>query len=251
MIKAHAATPYDAHGAAASRVSDVVATTADPASILQPETFILSVLLTLLAVVTLAIIRQRNLFGVVILSGVYSFLMASVMMTIDAVDVAMTEAAVGAGISTVVLLAALHLTQSVEYPPSRNVVLPLFVAVVVGGALIYGTANLPPFGFADTPMHTHTAPKFIEMSKLHKMPPNMVTAVLADFRGFDTLGEVTVVFTGGIAVLMLLGGRRKVMLGQTPGEDEDGQAIEQADADEHAAPDTSGTPPAPAAGGVT
>ena len=68
-------------------------------------TFIQGVLLTLLAAITIAIVRQRNLFGVVILAGIYSFLIASVMMVLDAVDVAMTEASVGAGISTVVLLA--------------------------------------------------------------------------------------------------------------------------------------------------
>jgi len=53
------------------------------------------------------------MFGVVMLASVYSFLMASVMMVLDAVDVAMTEASVGAGISTVILLATLHLTKSV------------------------------------------------------------------------------------------------------------------------------------------
>ncbi len=75
------------------------------------EFLINSVLLTLLAVVTIAIVRQRNLFGVVILAGVYSFLMASVLIVLDAVDVAMTEASVGAGVSTVLLLATLHLDQ--------------------------------------------------------------------------------------------------------------------------------------------
>jgi multicomponent Na+:H+ antiporter subunit B len=66
-------------------------------------------LLTLLAVVTVAIVRQRSLFGVVILTSIYSFLMASVLIVLDAVDVAMTEASVGAGVSTVLLLATLHL----------------------------------------------------------------------------------------------------------------------------------------------
>ena len=66
-------------------------------------------LLTLLAVVTIAIVRQRSLFGVVILTSIYSFLIASVLIVLDAVDVAMTEASVGAGMSTVLLLATLHL----------------------------------------------------------------------------------------------------------------------------------------------
>ena len=172
------------------------------------EVFVIMVLLTLLAIVSLAIIRQRNMYSVVILSGVYSFLMASVMLVLDAVDVAMTEASVGAGISTVILLATLYLTGTREYPQVRNVGLPLFVSITVGVILVWGTFAFPPFGAADGIIHTHTAPKYIEMSQEHLMPPNVVTAVLADFRSFDTMGEVTVIFTAGIGVLMLLRGRR-------------------------------------------
>ncbi len=171
--------------------------------------FIQAVLLTLLAAITIAIVRQRNLFGVVILAGIYSFLMASVMIVLDAVDVAMTEASVGAGISTVVLLAALYLTGSREYPPVHSVALPLFISAVTAGALIWGTNELPRFGTADAPIHKHVAPEYIDASRKHEMPPNMVTAVLADYRGYDTLGETTVIFTGGIGVLLLLRGRRK------------------------------------------
>ena len=178
------------------------------------EVFVIMALLTMLAAITIAIIRQRNMFGVVILAGVYSFLMASVMIVLDAVDVAMTEASVGAGVSTVLFLVTLQLTGSREYPAARNVLIPLFVSVAVGAAIIYGTVSLPPYGAKNTPMHEHVAPRYIAASKDHKMPPNMVTAVLADFRGYDTLGETTVIFTGGIAVLLLLSGRRKKLLGQ-------------------------------------
>lgn len=202
---AHAASEY---GEPAERLIE-------PTSSAGAEIFVMMMLLTLLAASTIAIVRQRNLFGVIILFSVYSFLMASVMIVLDAVDVAMTEASVGAGVSTVLFLATLQLTKSVEYPAPRNVALPLFVSVVVGAALIWGTITLPPYGAENTPMHTHVAPRYIEASRDHIMPPNMVTAVLADFRGFDTLGEVIVVFTGGIAVLLLLSGRRKKPTGRS------------------------------------
>ncbi|MEO1795266.1 MAG: hydrogenase subunit MbhD domain-containing protein, partial [Pseudomonadota bacterium] len=78
------------------------------------ELYVNMILLTLLAAVTVAIIRQRNLFAVVVLTGAYSFLMASVMIALDAVDVAMTEASVGAGVSAVFLLTTLYLTESRE-----------------------------------------------------------------------------------------------------------------------------------------
>jgi multicomponent Na+:H+ antiporter subunit B len=167
------------------------------------------VLLTLLAAVTIGVVRMRNLFGVVVLAGIYSFLMASLLVVLDAVDVAMTEAAVGAGLSTVVLLATLHLTKSMEYPQPRKAYLPLFVAVVIGAALVWGTYSLPPFGTADAVIHKHVAPRYLSETLKDTMVPNVVTSVLADYRGYDTLGETTVIFTAGIGVLLLLKGRRR------------------------------------------
>ncbi|HXF52601.1 MAG TPA: DUF4040 domain-containing protein [Hyphomicrobiaceae bacterium] len=172
-------------------------------------------LLTLLAAVTVGVVRMRNLFGVVVLASIYSFLMASLFVALDAVDVAMTEAAVGAGVSTVVLLATLHLTGSMEYPRPRKAYLPLFVAFVTGAALVWGTFSLPPFGTADAPIHQHVAPRYLSESIKETLVPNVVTAVLADYRGYDTLGEATVVFTAGIGVMLLLRGRRRQSAGRT------------------------------------
>ena len=161
-------------------------------------------LLTLLAVVTIAIVRQRSLFGVVILAGIYSFLMASVLIVLDAVDVAMTEASVGAGVSTVLLLAALHLIKTTEMRSVRTHALPLFVALGTGIVLVWGTLVLPPFGTADAVIHKHVAPRYIADTIKETGVPNVVTSVLADYRGFDTLGETTVIFTAGIGVMLLL-----------------------------------------------
>lgn len=167
-------------------------------------------LLTLLAVVTVAIVRQRSLFSVVVLTVIYSFLMASVLIVLDAVDVAMTEAAVGAGISTVILLATLHLIRTTEMRPVRRHLLPLFVAIVTGAILVWGTLVLPPFGTADAVIHRHVVPRYIADTIRETNVPNVVTSVLADYRGYDTLGEATVIFTAGIGVMLLLrGGRRR------------------------------------------
>ena len=161
-------------------------------------------LLTLLAVVTVAIVRQRSLFGVVVLTIIYSFLMASVLILLDAVDVAMTEAAVGAGVSTVLLLATLNLVKTTETSPARPRLLPLFVAGGTGAILVWGTLLLPPFGSADAVIHRHVAPRYLAESIRETNVPNVVTSVLADYRGFDTLGETTVIFTAGIGVILLL-----------------------------------------------
>ena len=170
-------------------------------------------LLTLLVIITITIVRMRNLFGVVVLAGVYSFLMASVLIVYDAVDVAMTEAAVGAGVSTVLFLAALHLTKSMEYPRPRPAAIPLIVSGIVGAALIWATYDLPAFGTATAPIHQHVVPYYIDNSIKDTLVVNLVSAILADYRGFDTLGETVVVFTAGIGVMLLLKGRRPTRKG--------------------------------------
>jgi multicomponent Na+:H+ antiporter subunit B len=166
-------------------------------------------LLTMLAVVTVAITRQRSLFGVVVLASIYSFLMATVLVVLDAVDVAMTEASVGAGISTVLLLAALHLIKTLELRPAKTSILPLLASLATGAVVIWGALALPPFGAADSPIHRHVVPRYVERSLEETNVPNLVSSILADYRGYDTLGETTVIFAAGIGVLALLGGPRR------------------------------------------
>ena len=158
----------------------------------------------MMAVTVLAIVVQRNLYSVVILGGVYSFLMATVLVALDAVDVAMTEASVGAGISTVLLLGALYLCGGEEAKPLHRPWLPLGVAIVIVAALVYGTLGLPAFSDPQAPIHIHVVPRYLNEAMKETGVPNVVTAVLASYRGYDTLGETTVVFTAGIGVIALL-----------------------------------------------
>jgi multicomponent Na+:H+ antiporter subunit B len=138
-----------------------------------------------------------------VLLGIYSFLMATVMVVLDAVDVAMTEASVGAGVSTVLMLGTLYLTKIGEARPVHSVVLPLFVAGATAAVLLSATLEMPPFGSADVPV-VAAGPDYLGRSVPDTGIPNVVTSTLASYRGFDTLGEVIVVFTAGIGVLVLL-----------------------------------------------
>jgi multicomponent Na+:H+ antiporter subunit B len=167
------------------------------------------VLLAMLALTALRIIFLKDLFAIVMLFGIYSFLTALIFVNLDAVDVAFTEASVGAGISTVLMLSTLALTGRQEKQNSHSSILPLFVVCVTGAALIYGTLDMPPFGHPDNPIHQHVAPRYIEQSPKEVGLPNMVTSVLASYRGFDTFGETVVVFAAMIGVLSLLGIRRR------------------------------------------
>lgn len=169
------------------------------------ETLIINVLLVLMALVVLIVARQRNLFAVVVLFGIYSFFMATVLVALDAVDVAMTEAAVGAGVSTVLLLGALLLCKSEEAKPVHKPWWPLTVAITTGALLVYGAFGLPDFSDPRAPIHHHVVPRYLQNEV---DVPNVVTAVLASFRGYDTLGETTVVFTAGAGIIALLRRRK-------------------------------------------
>lgn len=166
-------------------------------------------LLLLLAAIVVVLTVSRNLMAVVILGGIYSFLMATLLVALDAVDVAMTEASVGAGISTVLFLGALHLCRNEESRPAQRTWFPLLLSLAVGAMLIYGTMELPGFSDAEAPIHQHVVPRYLHDSLRETGVPNIVTSVLASYRGYDTFGETTVVFTAGAGVVALLRRRRK------------------------------------------
>ncbi len=148
--------------------------------------------------------RTKDLLAVVMLTGIYGLLSASFFVVLDAVDVAFTEASVGAGISGLLMLAAITMTGRSEAPKRHKPLLALLVVFITGGMLIYGTLDMPYFGSFDAPVHQHVAPRYINDSMQEVGVPNIVTSVLASYRAFDTLGEVAVIFTAGIGVLSLL-----------------------------------------------
>jgi len=168
-------------------------------------------LLAFLAIISIAILRMRDLFAAVMLFGIYSLVAASLFMVLDAADVALTEAAVGAGIATILMMATLSMTDRKEKVRENKKfnLLPLVIVVITGAALIYGIADLPPFGAADNPAQVHVAPRYLQDMLTEIDIPNAVAAVLASYRGWDTLGEVVVVFAAGVAVMLLIGRRRK------------------------------------------
>lgn len=164
-------------------------------------------ILALLALTAVTVARMKNLWAAVMFTGIYSFLSASWMLILDAPDVAFTEAAVGAGISTVLMLSTLALTGREERAPRKSPIIGLFVVAITGAALIYGTLDMPYYGAHDAPAQVYPVPSFVEKSQPdmgHHGLPNVVTAVLASYRGYDTLGETAVIFTAGIAVLLIL-----------------------------------------------
>lgn len=191
------------------------------------------ILLGFVTFAAIAVIRAKDLFSAVILSGVYSLLMAMVWTNMRALDVAFTEAAVGAGISTVLLLGALVWCGREEKVTRRDF-RALALVLVTGAVLVYGTLDMPAMGDPTAPIHQHRVPEIIAQTAgkdlgaasyydihdpafvahahhvVHPMDDfaghvtNMVTSLLASYRGFDTMFETTVIFTAGIALVLLL-----------------------------------------------
>lgn len=147
---------------------------------------------------------MKDLFAVVMLTGIYGLLTASFFVAMDAVDVAFTEASVGAGISTLLLLVAIAKTKRSEHPVRHKPLLAILMVTITGGLLIYGTFDMPYFGSVNAPAQSHVSPRYIDDSFDEIGIPNIVTSVLASYRGFDTFGEVVVIFTAGIGILALL-----------------------------------------------
>lgn len=164
-------------------------------------------LMALTIALAFALAGMRSLLAVAILTGAYSLMLAAIYTLLDAVDVAFTEAAVGAGIALTLMLAAISLTARREAAPAGGAtrrVLALAVSVATGAALMYASLDLPALGDPSAPAHTHVADRYIAEGPIETGVPNIVTAVLASYRGYDTLGEVAVIFTAGVGAMALL-----------------------------------------------
>ncbi len=193
------------------------------------------ILLAMLFVVGAAVARLRSLFAIVMLTGAYSLLSAMWFVTLDAVDVAFTEAAVGAGVSTVLMLGAMLLTSRTAKADRRWARIgPLAVVLVTGSVLIYATTDMPAFGDPFSPANSYVGADYLVMTAADIDIPNIVTAVLSSYRGFDTLGETGVVFMAGIAVALLLGfGERSLSANRARGETAPVRTETKADKSDH------------------
>lgn len=169
------------------------------------EFFLNAILMIFLAFIAIMAIRQNRLFGVVMLSGAYSLVAATWFVVADAVDVAFTEAAVGAGVSTVLALGTLSLV-GVEEKKRPIEPFALVIALGTGLLLLLAVLDMPSYGLATTPVQLHVGPHYLLESEREIGVPNVVTSVLASYRGFDTFGETVVVFTAAIGVFLIIGG---------------------------------------------
>jgi len=168
------------------------------------ELIINAFLVSIMLAIAIALLKARTVIYTVLLTSAYSLVAALMFITLDAVDVAFTEASVGAGRSTILFLAAMAFLPKKEEKNVTNQAFPALLCLTLGGVLIWCSFDLPEIGLATSPIHQHIVPEYILGSRDDIGIPNIVTSVLASYRGYDTFGETIVVFTAGIAVLAIL-----------------------------------------------
>ena len=171
---------------------------------------LLDLVLFLILIITAVLALQvRDLLTAVALLSGYSLFAALLFAGLQAVDVALVEAALGAGLTGVLFIAAIlattrHSVQRVERR-TRLVVVPLIAGFV--GLMLYASTGLPDRGAADSPAQSGVSVAYIEGSMAQTQTPNVVTAILADYRSQDTLGETLVILTAALAAALILARR--------------------------------------------
>ncbi|MDR0484445.1 MAG: Na(+)/H(+) antiporter subunit B [Alphaproteobacteria bacterium] len=176
---------------------------------------LLILFLLLLGFSVIALMLVNDLFVLILITGLISVLTGIIYILFDAVDVALTEIAVGAGISTILFLITMSLTKAYHidgYNPIQrfsriapvnliNAGLLLVVFLLILDALSYA----PIFGNMDTPANSSIIYKVYTKTSYETFDvQNSVTMILGAFRGYDTLGEAIVILTGAIGTYLVM-----------------------------------------------
>lgn len=81
--------------------------------------------------------------------------------------------------------------------------LAVFLAIITG-IFCSVTGDLPVIGDAGSAPNQHVTPVYIANSAIDTGSPNIVTGVIIDYRGFDTMWETSVMFLAGLTTFLLL-----------------------------------------------
>nr|WP_299235937.1 DUF4040 domain-containing protein [Natronomonas sp.] len=172
--------------------------------------YALAVFVVLTAVATALL---RDVLAAIVLFGAYSLGMALLYTLLLAPDVGLTEAVIGAGVTTLLLLLTIARTVRPSGDRTAERVDPRALFACGALAVVFGLTlpGLPAVGDPNAPIVSYEAVTgyYLSNSYADTGVENTVTAVLAAYRGFDTFGEATVVFGAGVATLVVL--RREVL----------------------------------------
>jgi multicomponent Na+:H+ antiporter subunit B len=174
--------------------------------VIVPLDLLLFLILITTAVLALVV---KDLLAAVALLSAYSLFAALLFAGVLAIDVALVEAALGAGLTGVLFIAAILATTRRSEPrpdPRRRlVVIPLIGVFVL--LMLFASAGLPDRGDPTAPAQTGVSTHYLANSLEETQTPNVVTALLADYRSQDTLGETLVILTAALAASLVLARR--------------------------------------------
>lgn len=168
--------------------------------------YLAELLSVFVAVSALALLTVRNLLTVVVLLSVFSGTLALTFAILGAVNVAYLEAVVGTSVSTIFFMGLMRWVDPAQLtrPTARTRARAFLPTLGIGGVLLHGVNALPDFGDPTAPAATHVSPVYAANSVADMASPNVVAAVLADYRGFDTMIEAAVVVTSVLACVLIL-----------------------------------------------
>lgn len=165
-------------------------------------------LLAFVVITAVGTVMLRDVLASIVVFAAYSLGMAILYGLYRAPDVALTEAAIGAGVTTILLLLTLARTaQPLSDTALESVEWPAVLAVTgLAAALLYTLPAIPAIGDASAPAWSNpdVTQYYIENTYADLGVENAVMAVLAAYRGFDTFGEAVVVFAAIVAGLLVL-----------------------------------------------
>jgi multicomponent Na+:H+ antiporter subunit B len=180
----------------------------------KSEFYINEILLCITAIVMLLtcirLIVSKNLVESILIMSVFSLLIGVCYLFMDAPDVAMTETALGACLSTCVLLNLVKIVgEDVGRTRKSKTVYAIVLCTVFVACLTWASLDLPDFGSEDSPLQSHLTKYYVENTRTDIAIPSIVAGILASYRGYDTLGETAVILIAGLAVLVIVSRRNK------------------------------------------
>lgn len=171
--------------------------------------FSLVILLSLsicLAFTTYAIVFSRSLINSIIFMSSGSVLLMLCYLLMDAPDVSMTEAAIGSSLSTILLLRFVYNVNETIHSSCKlhNKIIGVFISGLLLFIMMYALYDITPYGDLNHSFHSHISKYYIENTYKDIGVSSFVAAILASYRGYDTLGETTVILTAAVAIAVIL-----------------------------------------------
>ncbi len=174
---------------------------------------ILAGLTLFITTIAISLLFAKKTITLIIISSLISGLFTLFYVLSMAPDVAITEAAVGSAISTIFfILAATYYTNSkIFYNNKSNILFNVgaaLICIIIFLILSYLALKMQPYGDPKNSIHYNIADYYIKNTLKDFSIPNIVTAILGGYRGFDTLFETTVIFAAAMGVKAILSDKK-------------------------------------------